>query len=64
MAVEKKQAPVKKGKSMQVWKLYKDGKTKNKSCPKCGPGCFLAEHANRVSCGKCGYTEMKQKTTA
>lgn len=57
--VEKKSS-VKKGKSMQVWKLYNDGKTKNKSCPKCGPGVFLAEHANRVSCGKCGYTEMKK----
>ena len=30
-----------------------------KSCPKCGPGTRLAEHANRNSCGKCGYTEMK-----
>ena len=30
-----------------------------KHCPKCGPGVFLAEHKNRVSCGKCGYTEFK-----
>jgi small subunit ribosomal protein S27Ae len=59
-----KKSSVKKGKSMRVWKLYKDGKTKNKSCPKCGPGVFLAEHANRISCGKCAYTEMKQKTSA
>ncbi len=29
-------------------------------CPKCGEGVFLAEHANRVSCGKCGYTEFKK----
>lgn len=28
-------------------------------CPKCGDGVFLAEHKNRVSCGKCGYTEFK-----
>ncbi len=33
---------------------------KNKSCPKCGPGYFLAEHKNRISCGKCHYTEMKK----
>lgn len=28
-------------------------------CPKCGAGVFLAEHKNRMSCGKCGYTEFK-----
>ncbi len=32
-----------------------------KHCPKCGPGVFMAEHENRVSCGKCGYTEFKKK---
>lgn len=31
----------------------------HKSCPKCGPGIFLAEHADRRSCGKCGYSESK-----
>jgi ubiquitin-small subunit ribosomal protein S27Ae len=31
----------------------------HKSCPKCGPGVFLAEHPNRRSCGKCGYSEAK-----
>jgi small subunit ribosomal protein S27Ae len=31
------------------------------SCPKCGPGVFLARHANRVSCGRCGYTEFAKK---
>ncbi|PKK81761.1 MAG: 30S ribosomal protein S27ae [Thermoplasmata archaeon HGW-Thermoplasmata-2] len=41
----------------------KDGKLirKNRACPKCGPGVFLAEHENRVSCGKCGYAEIKSK---
>lgn len=40
-----------------------DGKVerKNKCCPKCGDGVFLAEHKDRVSCGKCGYTEFKKK---
>jgi small subunit ribosomal protein S27Ae len=38
-------------------KLYKKGR----SCPKCGSGVRLAEHANRLACGKCGYTEMKAK---
>jgi ubiquitin-small subunit ribosomal protein S27Ae len=31
----------------------------HKSCPKCGPGIFLAEHGDRRSCGKCGYSESK-----
>jgi len=30
-------------------------------CPRCGPGVFLGEHADRVACGKCGYTEFKEK---
>jgi small subunit ribosomal protein S27Ae len=29
-----------------------------KHCPKCGPGVFMAEHKDRTSCGKCGYTEF------
>jgi ubiquitin-small subunit ribosomal protein S27Ae len=32
-------------------------KRKNKFCPKCGPGVFMAAHRNRVTCGKCGYME-------
>ncbi len=32
---------------------------KRKTCPKCGEGVFLAEHKDRLSCGKCGYTEFK-----
>jgi small subunit ribosomal protein S27Ae len=31
----------------------------HKFCPKCGPGTFLAEHGNRRSCGRCGYSESK-----
>jgi small subunit ribosomal protein S27Ae len=33
---------------------------KNRTCPKCGEGVFMAEHVNRISCGKCGYTEFKK----
>jgi small subunit ribosomal protein S27Ae len=35
-------------------------KGKKPVCPKCGNGVFLAEHSNRLSCGKCGYTEFKK----
>lgn len=34
---------------------------KGRNCPKCGPGVFLAEHKDRNTCGKCGYTEFKGK---
>jgi len=30
------------------------------TCPRCGPGVFMAEHANRWACGKCGYTDFKK----
>ena len=52
-----------KGKTKKA-DYYKAGgeklERKNKSCPKCGAGVFLAEHKDRVACGKCGYTEWKQ----
>lgn len=35
-------------------------KRKRRSCPKCGDGVFLAKHEDRVSCGKCGYTEFEK----
>jgi small subunit ribosomal protein S27Ae len=34
---------------------------KNKACPRCGPGIFLANHQGRLACGKCGYTEFQKK---
>ena len=34
---------------------------KNRFCPKCGPGIFMALHKERVTCGKCGYTEWKKQ---
>ena len=33
----------------------------HRSCPKCGPSYFLANHYDRWSCGKCGYTIFKRK---
>jgi small subunit ribosomal protein S27Ae len=52
-------------KGMRRAKLYEVSgeslKRKARFCPKCGPGVFMAEHQNRISCGKCGYTEFKGK---
>jgi len=41
----------------------KDGglERKRRSCPKCGPGVLMAEHRDRLNCGKCGYTEFKER---
>jgi len=47
----------------KVWKKYivKGDKVERKAtCPKCGPGYFLAEHKDRTNCGKCHYTEFKK----
>jgi len=42
------------------WSLYQVSgnklERKNKSCPKCGQGTFMAKHANRLTCGQCHYT--------
>jgi small subunit ribosomal protein S27Ae len=44
--------------------LYKiiDGKIKRKNpfCRRCSGSVFVADHGNRYSCGKCGYTEIKK----
>jgi len=53
---------VKKKKSSQKYKLYDQGKAKNKSCPKCGPGVFMANHKDRSVCGACSYVEKKTES--
>jgi small subunit ribosomal protein S27Ae len=49
----------------KVYKSYKvEGESVSrlrKSCPKCGEGVFLSQHKDRVTCGKCGYTEFSKK---
>ena len=32
---------------------------KAKSCPRCGPGIFLAVNKDRLYCGKCHYTSFE-----
>ena len=47
------------------WNLYDVSGNKitrkNKSCPKCGAGFFLANNKNRTYCGNCHYTEFTSK---
>ncbi len=55
-----------RGSNTQVWKYYsiEDGKRKKKrECPRCGRGVFMAEHKDRITCGKCGYTEFRKGST-
>ncbi|MDD1674521.1 MAG: 30S ribosomal protein S27ae [Methanomicrobiales archaeon] len=51
-----------KAKGRAALYAIKDGKAvlQRKSCPRCGAGVLLADHENRLSCGKCGYTEFKK----
>lgn len=48
-----------------IYKFYKidgDKVTRIKrDCPRCGKGVFMAEHKDRLSCGKCGFTEFGKK---
>jgi ubiquitin-small subunit ribosomal protein S27Ae len=34
---------------------------KKRDCPRCGKGVFMAEHKDRYTCGKCGFTEFIHK---
>lgn len=43
------------------YKIEGDKVIRGKTCPKCGIGVFLAEHKDRVYCGKCHYTEKNKK---
>lgn len=33
---------------------------RGRTCPKCGPAVFMAEHKDRYYCGRCHYTEFKK----
>lgn len=59
-AQEKSKGAKKSQKISAVYDVSGDKLTrKNKTCPKCGAGVFLAEHNDRRSCGKCNYSERK-----
>lgn len=63
MAAAKKAPAAKKSIAKKdAYKVEGDKISKVKpTCPKCGPGVFMATHKDRVSCGKCGYTEFSKK---
>ena len=47
----------------KFYQINDDGtiKRKNRFCPRCGPGIFMADMYNRYVCGTCGFTEFKKK---
>jgi small subunit ribosomal protein S27Ae len=61
-AAKKKERP-----DTPIYKFYSikgDNVTRlRKECPRCGHGVFLAEHKDRLTCGKCGYTSYKKGST-
>jgi small subunit ribosomal protein S27Ae len=67
MADVKPKAPVgakgkkKKNKSAMYDLSADTAKRKSLSCPKCGPGVFMASHKDRYTCGNCGFTQWKSK---
>ena len=54
----------KKG-EVSVSKFYKinDDKVERtkRECPRCGKGVFMAVHKDRLTCGKCNYTEFQKE---
>jgi ubiquitin-small subunit ribosomal protein S27Ae len=56
---------VAKKKEPKISQIYEieDGKInrKKRECPRCGRGVFMAQHSDRSTCGKCGFTEFIHK---
>jgi len=59
-------ADKKKKSESQIYSFYdiskEKGTRKKRDGLRCGKGVFMAEHKDRSTCGKCGFTEFKQKT--
>jgi ubiquitin-small subunit ribosomal protein S27Ae len=46
----------------KFYTIQEDKLIKNKrDCPRCGKGVFMAEHKDRNTCGKCGFTEFTHR---
>ena len=60
MADKDKKGKTKK-KNRKPSKKWENIAKKSRICPKCGPGVFLAVHKNRISCGRCSYTEFNKE---
>ncbi len=43
------------------YKIEGDKVTRQRFCPRCGPGVFLMNSQSRFYCGKCHYSEFEVK---
>ncbi len=50
------------GKKWKHYVIEGDNVKRGKMCPRCGAGVFLAQHKDRLFCGKCKYTEFVGKS--
>ncbi len=54
-----------KHENVKVWEKYDvegdDLERKQRTCPRCGDGVFLADHGDRLTCGSCGFSEIKEE---
>ena len=46
------------GKKYEHFTIEGESMKRDKHCPRCGAGIFLAKHKGRLYCGKCHYTEF------
>ncbi len=45
------------------YNIQGDAVTRERFCPRCGPGIFLMVTKDRVYCGKCHYSEFMNKSS-
>ena len=49
-------------KKYSKYKIDSSGKvSRERFCPRCGPGVFLMNSKERMYCGKCHYSEFESK---
>ncbi len=60
MGKKKKAKNKQPSKKYAKYKIEGTGIVRAKHCPKCGEGVFLADHKDRLYCGKCHYLEIKK----
>jgi ubiquitin-small subunit ribosomal protein S27Ae len=62
--VEKAKPEKKKKEEKGIHALYKVENDKitrlRPTCERCGPGYFMGDHADRYTCGHCGFTRYKR----
>lgn len=54
-----------KHENVKIWEKYNvegdDVERTSNTCPRCGDGVFMADHGDRLTCGNCGFSEIKEE---